>query len=263
MTLNKQLDELKNKEFQAPKKVLSLYLNTDLSQQSQQEGEWKIRLKNGLKRIQEYVENSGDKEELKQFKSTRKAVENKIYENEKSLSRSIVIFATADEEIWVAEKLPVPVETEFYWESSPVTTQFQSLKKDYPFMAVVLIQKNEAAVLETEWGILMDKSRYTLDLNTNDWREHQGPQGDDLTRGGSKKDEFDDRLEANRNRWFKQLVSKIEKKAGNRNWEKLFLVGEKDEVENLKSHFSKTIDKTIPRNLLNRKDQDILSEVLG
>lgn len=263
MKLNTRLNELKNLQVQPPKKVLTLYLNTDLSQPDQQNGEWKIRLKNGFNRIQEYIENSGDQEELKQFQSIQKTVKNKIYEEERNLSRSFVIFATADEEIWFEEKLPVPVKTEFYWETSPVTDQFESLEKDYPFMGIVLVQKDEAAVLETELGVVTDKIHYTLDLDTDNWREHQGPQGSDVTTGGHKKDEFNDRLKANRHRWLKNLVSKVEKKAGKRNWETLYLVGEKDEIEPLKTHFSKPVDKTVPRNLLNRQDQEILAEVLG
>ncbi|HEX7064557.1 MAG TPA: VLRF1 family aeRF1-type release factor [Bacillales bacterium] len=262
MNLKTKLDELKKVEFEKPKKVFTMYLDTDRSKPDQQNGEWKIRLKNGLKQLQQYIENSGADDELKQFKTIKEKVQNEIRDNERDLLRGVILFATADGEIWFVEKLPISVETAFYWETSPAVSQLESLEKRYPYMGVLLIQKDRAAVLETEMGILEDKNHYTLDLETNDWREHQGPQGDDLTVGGQKKDQFQERVEANRQRWFKNLASKIEKKAGKRNWEQLYLVGEKDEIEDLKPYFNKKIDKTIPRNLLNRRPHEILNQVL-
>ncbi|QDP41184.1 hypothetical protein FN924_13900 [Radiobacillus deserti] len=77
--------------MEAPKKVLSLYLNTGLSQSNQQDGE--IRLKNRFKKLEEYIE------------SLQKAVETEIYNNERDFSRSMMIFATDDQEVWFAEKL--------------------------------------------------------------------------------------------------------------------------------------------------------------
>ncbi|WP_228409456.1 hypothetical protein [Radiobacillus deserti] len=70
---------------------MSLYLNTGLSQSNQQDGE--IRLKNRFKKLEEYIE------------SLQKAVETEIYNNERDFSRSMMIFATDDQEVWFAEKL--------------------------------------------------------------------------------------------------------------------------------------------------------------
>lgn len=262
MNLKAKLNELKEMEFEKPKKVFTMYLNTDRSSPEQQKGEWKIHLKNGLRRLQQYIEESGADDELKQFKTIKEKVENEIYGNERDLLRGVILFATADEEIWFVERLPIPVETAFYWETAPAISQLKSLESHYPYMGILLIQKNEAAILETEMGMLEDKSHYTLDLDTDAWREHQGPQGDDLTVGGHQQDQFEERVEANRQRWFKNLASKVEKKARNRNWEQLYLVGEKEEVEGLKTNFNKKIDKTIPRNLLNRDPHEILNQVL-
>ncbi|WP_054636761.1 hypothetical protein [Thalassobacillus sp. C254] len=63
---------LKYKEKKDDHGVLSVYLNTDFGEGTQHNGEWKIRLKNGMKRLQEYVEKSGSDEELKAFKNISK-----------------------------------------------------------------------------------------------------------------------------------------------------------------------------------------------
>ena len=66
-------------------------------------------------------------------------------------------------------------------------------------------------MIETEIGTIVDEDYYTLDLDTNDWREHSGPQGDDLTQCGAQRDEYKERVKDNQGRWFKSLVATIEK----------------------------------------------------
>ncbi|WP_085522314.1 VLRF1 family aeRF1-type release factor [Tuberibacillus sp. Marseille-P3662] len=262
MSLKKDINELMKVNVEEPKKVLTMYLNTDRKSPEQQKGEWKIHLKNGLKNLEEKAKKSGSQKEMDQAKEIIKKVEDIVYGNERELLRGLVLMTTADENIWFMKTLQVPVETAFHWETYPVLDQLQALEKTYPYMGIVLIQKDEAAVLETEMGVLEEQTHYTLDLNTDDWREHQGPQGDDITEGGSKKDEYDERVEAHQQRWFKNLVSEVERKADSSNWEKIYLVGERDEVKALKSYFNKEVDKIISRNLLNRNADKILDAVL-
>lgn len=262
MLLKDKIKELKNIQYEDPKKVFSMYLNTDPKSPEQQKGEWKIHLKNALKDLADATKDSDSHEEKNQSKTIREKIEKEVYGKEPELKRSMILFATADEDLWFSETLHIPVETEFHWENAPVLNQLESLEQSYPYTGIIVIQQDEATVLETEIGTLMDQTHYSLDMNTDDWREHQGPQGDDFTQGGSKKDEYEDRVEANQQRWFKSLVSTLEKKAKDKGWEQIYLVGEKDEIDALQSYFNKKIDKKIPRNLLNWDDDKILSAVL-
>lgn len=263
MLLKDQIKKLKNVHYNDPKKVFTMYLNTDRSSPEQQKGEWKIHLKNALKDLADSTKYSDSHDEKNQSRAIREKVEIEVYGKERELLRGLVLFATADEELWFSEALHIPVETEFHWENEPDLTQLESLEQSYPNTGIIVIQQDEALVLETEIGTLLEQTHYTLDMNTDDWREHQGPQGDDITQGGSKKDEYKERVKANQQRWFKSLVSILEKKAKDRGWKQIYLVGEKDEIEPLQTHFSKKIDKTIPRNILNWDANKILAAVLG
>lgn len=264
MLLQNRRKELEKISYEEPKNVFSMYLNTDRRDPEQQDGAWKIELKNGLKDLADTTKESNSHEEKNQSKTIRQKVEKEVYGRlaEKELFRGYILFATADEDLWFSQALHIPVETEFHWKNEPALDQLKKLEKDYPYTGIIVIQQDEVVVLETEMGTLVDQSHYTLDMNTNDWRQHQGPQGDDITQGGSKKDEFKSRVKEHQQRWFKALVAKMEQKAGQRDWEQIYLVGEKDEVEPLKSYFNKKIDKTVPRNLLNWNANNILSEVL-
>lgn len=262
MLLRDRIKKLKDIQYQEPKKVFTMYLNTDQRSAEQQKGEWKIQLKNALKDLEESTKDSDSHEEKNQSKTIRQKIEKEVYEKEHELLRGLILFATADEDLWFSLALNIPVETEFHWENKPVLDQLERLEQSYPYTGIIVMQQDEAVVLETEIGTLMDQTHYTLDLNTDDWREHQGPQGDDITQGGSKKDEFKDRVEANQQRWFKSLASTLEKKAKNRGWDQIYLVGEKDEIDSLQSYFHKEIDKTVPRNIFNWDADKILEAVL-
>lgn len=262
MLLQDQIKKLKEVHYNEPKKVFTMYLNTDPRSPEQQKGEWKIKLKNALKDLADATKDSDSHEEKNQSKTIREKVEKEVYGKERELLRGLVLFATADEDLWFSEALHIPVETEFHWTNEPDLSQLKNLEETYPYTGVVVLQQDKALVLETEVGAMLGQTHYTLDMDTDEWREHQGPQGDDWTQGGAKKDEYQEHVEALQQRWFKSLAQTIEKKAKDHEWRQIYLVGGKDEIDPLQTYFNKKIDKTIPRNILNHDANKILSEVL-
>lgn len=262
MLLKDRINELKDIDYKNSKKVFTLYLNTDARSPEQQKGEWKIHLKNMLKEFVDSTKKNNSPEEKQQAKAIQEKVEKEVHEHERELLRGLILFATADEGLWYYNTLHLPVETKYHWESKPILDQLEKLEQTYPYTGIIVIQQDEVLVLETEIGTLVDQTHYKLDLNTDDWREHSGPQGDELTQGGQKRDEFNERVKANQQRWFKHLVATLEKKAKDKGWEHIYLVGEQNEIKPLQSYFNKSIDKMIPRNILNWNADKILAAVL-
>ena len=66
MSLANEIESLKTYSC-GDRCVLSVYLNTNPADPDQLKGAWKIHLKSGLKRIGEYLEASGDENEIKAF----------------------------------------------------------------------------------------------------------------------------------------------------------------------------------------------------
>lgn len=110
MALRKVINELKNLENED--KVLTLYLNTDRSEC--QSGSWKIKLKNGLKKLEEYIYLSSNEEEVKSYKKLKKRVEKTINDAATNLQKSVIIFASNKGKLFSVHFLQVPVETEFF-----------------------------------------------------------------------------------------------------------------------------------------------------
>jgi len=59
---------------------------------------------------------------------------------------------------------------------------------------------------------------------------------------------------------LKILRKRYKKKAKESNWKQFHLIGEREEVEHLKSYFTRKIDKIVPRNLLGRNANQIIEE---
>ncbi len=265
MRFSEKLNDLQQKRTAGPQKILSLYLNTDRSSADQQGGEWKIKLKNGLNKFEEYIDEMGnDHDELKGYRELKDKVYKTITGRERELKRSVVLFATPDESLWVMEDLQVPIETSFHWEEEPVLDQLEDLQSSYPYSGIVVINKEDATVLETEMGVLVDEFHYTFDPDTEDWREHQGPFDAAISGANTnKRDEFQDRFEANQQRWLKGLSNKVEKKAKKNKWQETYLMGEKGYLNEFESHLSIKKTKKTGKNPSKMEPTKIVDQVIA
>ncbi|MFC2947192.1 VLRF1 family aeRF1-type release factor [Virgibacillus sediminis] len=267
MDLNKELEKLRKIRKEGANKVFSMYLNTDPSDPDQQGGEWKIHLKNGLKNFEQYMEEDGDKEELKNYQQVKQKVEKFVRGNEQNFKKGIVLFATADEEVWFADRVQMPLETEFYWEETPVLDQLSKLSERYPKAGIILVQQNEIKVIDAYLNEIEGTISYELDLDTEDWREKLGPRdGLGTTGKGSTNlqvDNFRDRFEENKHRWYKKIAPKLDKRAKENEWEKIYVVGEADQAKELKNLLNKPVDEVIQKNMLDHEESKIIKEIFG
>src|SRR5690554_4181193 len=138
MGLAEDLENLKQFQCSQGKCVLSVYLNTDRSEKSQQQGEWKIRLKNGLKRLEEYLIASGNENELKSYQILKEKVNKEILGNQTRLMKSVIIFASEEQNLWSVHYLQLPVNTSFNWEKTPVLDQLETLQLTFPKSGIIL-----------------------------------------------------------------------------------------------------------------------------
>ncbi|WP_239414735.1 hypothetical protein [Salinicoccus roseus] len=67
--------------------ILTMYLNTDASE-GQQNGEWKIHLKNGVKELKDQVKESEDPKEGKALKKLLDRMETRIQEQQLNMQKS-------------------------------------------------------------------------------------------------------------------------------------------------------------------------------
>src|SRR5699024_1145631 len=142
MSFQHYVQELRSIHQSGANKVFSMYLNTDPSDPEQQGGKWKIQFKNGLRNFKAYLKEDNNHEELRNFKSIEQKVEKYVSDYEQHLLKGIIIFATADDEVWIAERLQVRLTTEFFWDATPQLQQLEQLIENYPRTGIILVQQN-------------------------------------------------------------------------------------------------------------------------
>ncbi|QHE53475.1 VLRF1 family aeRF1-type release factor [Pontibacillus sp. HMF3514] len=265
MNLHKELKRLENFYAEKPDQVLTMYLNTDLSDPEQQGGEWKIHFKNGMNNFEHYLQESGNKDELKNFRNLKEQLEKFILEYERNLSKSLVVIASTDGELWFAQPIQMPVKTEFYWEDTPQLHQLRELHEKFPRTGIILVQQNNIKIIESELGAVHDTDHYELDIDTEDWRQNTGPHQAKPSMGSGKspqKEQFYDRFHANQQRWYKSIAPTLDKLAKDGNWEAIYIVGNKEEAEEIESHMNKPITEIVPKNLLEHEETKVIDEVV-
>ncbi|SDX99846.1 VLRF1 family aeRF1-type release factor [Salimicrobium album] len=267
MDLKKEINKLENVHLMKPEKVFTMYLNTDPADPDQQGGEWKIHLKNGLNNFEHYLQEDGDSDEKRNYWAVKEKVQNYIDENEQHFGKSVVIIASADETVWFAERFQMPVETAFYWEEQPVVDQLKEMYKQFPKTGIILTQKENIKLIDAELAQLKDTKVYELDLNTEDWRLHQGGHASGASTGSggakqSKSDQYNERFEANRYRWYKSIAPKLDKQAKEHGWEQIIMVGDKEEVDDLRDNMNKEVDKIVNKNLLDHEEMKVINQIV-
>lgn len=262
MALAKELDALKDFRCEEGKCVLSVYLNTDRANKNQQKGEWKIRLKNGLKRLEEYLIASGETSQLKSYRKLKRKVEKEIKGNQSLLLKSVVIFASDEKDLWSVHYLQLPVETSFHWENAPVLDQLTKLKNDFPKSAIIMPSRDEIKIYDIDLGEVKDTHVYQFDPESEDWRFKTGAAATDrIASSANHVDDYQQRFEENLNRFYKKIAGNIENMYREREWKAVYLVGEPEKVRSLKSQLKVEINGAVNKNLNNSDASKVLEQV--
>lgn len=263
MTLTNELQSLNKVECPEGKCVLSVYLNTDPANPDQQKGEWKIRLKNGLKKIEEYLEASSEnKEELKSYKKLSKKVQDEIHDNQKHFQKSVVIFAAEDPELWSVHFLQIPIDTNFYWEAAPQLEELKTVESEYPRAGIIMPNNHEVRIIDTSLGEVNNEWLYEFDSGKEEWSLNEGMGAtNSIMSGASHVDKFQQRFEENQQRFYKDMAQKVEKLRKNKEWKDLHIVGESKMARNFESVLQTKPKSMVEKNLNQNEAKKVLSEV--
>ncbi len=242
------------------KGVLTIYLNTLRSGQD----DWKLQLKNGLKKLEQYVKVRNDTEELKNYCSVKKKVEKQLLERQHNMQKAVVIFASSNAEVWEIYDLQLSVENNFYWEKQPMIGQLDTIQQQYPASGVLLLQQNDLLALNTRLGEVTEEIRYTLNVDDDNWRKYEGTATiERLGSSTSHKDQYQERIEVNQQRWLRRLAPLIDQKSQECQWKGVYIVGSQELAKELSKYLQTKIIKVIPKNLSSLPSHKVVGEVIG
>ncbi|TQR20299.1 VLRF1 family aeRF1-type release factor [Psychrobacillus vulpis] len=262
MTIDKEIQALK--EFSCSDRcVLSIYLDTNPADPSQLKGAWKIHLKSGLKRLGEYLEASHDENEIKAFNEVKNKVMHEIEENGHVLRKGIVIFATANDDLWSVHYVQVPVKTNFYWENHPVTEQFEYMYKAYPEAGIIMPSFGEVRILDTAMGFVRDDLTFKYDPVSEVWGEKKKVDAKGRRAvADSKSSVLESGYKVNVSSFFRGMNTTIEQLRKKRGWREFHVAGEAEMANAFTDSLRDLPASCIYKNLNNSKSSEVVNQVL-
>lgn len=266
MALFEKIQSLRGKERSRPGGILSIYLDTDRSKPENLNGKWKVILKNGLKKLEEYLGAQRAEEEKIRFSKLANKVEKEINHLQRDHQKSLILFASDDLELWEIEILQVEVKDGFHWEEKVVLGQLESINEQHPPCGIILAQMDEIRVVDTALGQVLDDFKYEWEVETEDWTTYKGTapsSGRQEVSSSLQTDTFDKRNEVHQSREIKKALPKLQRTAKNRRWKGIYLVGNTAFTDTLKEglpHLS--LFDTITKNLQTSPPHEILDKVI-
>lgn len=135
-------------------------------------------------------------------------------------------------EEWSSYPVP-PRRTEVVHGHRPYLRPLIEMLDDGAAMGVVAVGGDQARLWEWELGRLSELVEMELEP-TGDWRERKAPRPSQPSRvsgpGSSGRDQHDQRLEAHRERFLKQVAGRVVGEASDRGWVDLLVFGEVEHV---------------------------------
>ena len=261
MSLANEIESLKTYSC-GDRCVLSVYLNTNPADPDNLKGAWKIHLKSGLKRIREYLEASEDENEIKNFDLLTKKVTEEIQENQHELRKSVVIFASADDELWSVHYVQVQVKTSFHFENHPVVEPFEYMYKAYPEAGIIMPSLGEVRILDTAMGAVKSDMTYKFDPVQEVWQEEKKKnKADQSVIGQSRISVLESTLKLNINSFFKGMSMNVDQLKKKRGWREFHVAGEAEMANAFAESIRDVPASCIHKNLNNSKPQDVVHQV--
>lgn len=259
MTFEQEIKNLESIHKEGTDKIYSMYLNTDPSDPDQQGGKWKIQLKKSLQNFTNLLKEDDNKEELENFKIVKDKVERYMEAVEQDLARGVILFASVDD-VWFAKKVQMRLKSEFDWEAEPNLQQLKKLEIEFPKTGIILVQQNLVKVIDAHLNIIRDVHNYELNLDTEDWTVKKGP-----GRGGGEvnyqEDKYENKVSAHQQRWYKSIAPKLDKLTKDKEWEEIYLLGEREAVNELDKQMNKEITFIVNKNMLHHEESEVLKEL--
>lgn len=246
--IRKEINELKGP-------VLSFYLNTDPASE-----EWRIRLKNGLKRLEEYHKTSYP-DDAKKIADIAKRINIKVRDMHRNLATSLVVFATTDEILLYPFRFPV--ENDFTWNENPATDQLESLFEKYVRAGIILLQGNGVTLITATLGELEDEVHYEIDFDTEDWKRYKGLAfGAIISSSANHRHKFERRMQENLARWYRGILPTINNYAKDKGWKSVYLIGPSTLTGEVRKQLKIDITEEINRNFSGKSTLRILERTI-
>lgn len=210
--------------------MLSVYLRVDPADRRQG---WRTELRDGLRRIVEG--GAGEGVDLRPvLRPTCERVLARFPDAAQPEGRCQLGFVEIGErpgrELWRSLQVPPRGGSRIVHRERPYLRPLLELLDDGAAVGVLAVSTEHVRLLEWSLGVLTDVREWEPEFAKGTWRERRAPQMSDVVRGqatsSSGRDQVDQRLEANRERFLQQVGREVRVLCGDRGWPGLLAFGD-------------------------------------
>ncbi|RXZ79981.1 hypothetical protein EBB07_20710 [Paenibacillaceae bacterium] len=260
MTVKQKLEALKIREFSPDHYLLTVYLNTQPMRG--QQAPWKIHLKNGVNRLQDYAKAAGALEQSQQLAKLHKQLDHHLETHRDDMRNGVIVVACPTHGILLFEKMQVPLPNSFYWADKPSLDELEAAVNQYPPAGIILVGGESITVIDASLGQVIREWNYLWDAEQEDWKQYQGlASGHREASSASHRERFDKRYEANRQRWLRRLTPILERHNKRNEWQEMILTGEANLTSELAKELNGRKPRVLSKNMNGMPSPQVLQEV--
>lgn len=225
------LADIKNLVSDAQEPTLTLYVdvNRALEENQAQQPAWNIWLKNALNE----QENALEGDAKRQWRTIRAQVDS-YFDDYEPNSRGLAIFA--DENQLRDFQVPFSLSNQIRYGKPLVAPMVWAMDEMEPYL-IALVDQEKAHFYVLRMGNADDQGQMKTDIEEYDFEQKtRVSQGGTGVTVGSERDKFEDTLQEHRNRFYRDVVSRIEQLREEQQVDRFILAGAEAAVSDTK-HF--------------------------
>lgn len=224
--------------------VLSVYVNVDPADRSQG---WRIELREQLRALEQ---ETSPHDERRAFEGAAAEVMERFPENgAPPEGRGHVGFIELGEKrpaaVWRSMQM-APRRTEALRATRAFVRPLVELFADGPHVGVVLVSAERVRLLEWSLGAIRQLDDWEITLFSPDWRERKAERslpGSGTWTSASGRDQFDQRLDANRQRFLHEIGARVGEQHSKRKWRHILAFGNDEHPRELADGMSAGADR--------------------
>jgi hypothetical protein len=246
--------------WRAPSGIVSVYVDADPGDRGQG---WRITLRD---RLRELAKSAAPRASAAFEIAARRILEHFPEQGPPPEGRGhagFVEVASDPAEVWRAMQMPPP-RIELVHARRPYLRPLVELFGRWPDVGAVLVSAERARLFDWSLGSLRELDDWEITLWSLDWRERKAQRARPGARGGmtsaSGRDQFDQRLEANRQRFLHELGERVGTELVRREWRNLIAFGAETHVEQFAQGLDSAVQPrlhVVPHDLISAGEGDL------
>jgi Bacterial archaeo-eukaryotic release factor family 5 len=243
--------------------VLSVYVGVDPGDRGQG---WRIALRD---RLRELIERTPPHDERRAFEAAARRVLDRFPESAPPPHgrghAGFLEIADKPTEVWRSMQV-APRRLEVVRARRPYVRPLVEMFDDGPRVGVVLASAERARLLEWALGEMRELDSWEIVLWSRDWRERKAERalpGQHEGASASGRDQFGQRLEANRRRFLREVGETVDAESARREWRHLIAFGSEEYTRDLASGLGSSGRRlhTATQDLISARGREIAARV--